>query len=81
MASGGACSATAIRGVMQELIAAEDPARPLSDVDIAQRLSRQGLTVARRTVTKYRQQLKLPPVERRRRQAAEPTDGAAEATR
>jgi len=81
MASGGACSATAIRGVMQELIAAEDPACPLSDVDIAQRLSRQGLTVARRTVTKYRQQLKLPPVERRRRQAAEPTDGAAEATR
>jgi RNA polymerase sigma-54 factor len=77
MASGGACSATAIRGVMQELIAAEDPACPLSDVDIAQRLSRQGLTVARRTVTKYRQQLKLPAVERRRRLAAEPPDSAA----
>jgi RNA polymerase sigma-54 factor len=78
MASGGACSATAIRGVMQELIAAEDPACPLSDVDIAQRLSRQGLTVARRTVTKYRQQLKLPPVERRRRLAAEPNDSGAQ---
>lgn len=69
MASGGACSATAIRGVMQELIAAEDPGHPLSDVEIAQRLMRQGLTVARRTVTKYRQMLKVPAVERRRRHA------------
>lgn len=72
MASGGACSATAIRGVMQELIAAEDPVHPLSDVEIAQRLSRQGLTVARRTVTKYRQMLKVPPVERRRQHSASP---------
>jgi len=66
MASGGACSATAIRGVVKELIDAEDPRRPLSDVDIAQRLARQGLTVARRTITKYRQALKIAPAERRR---------------
>ncbi len=65
--SGGACSAIAIRGVMREMIDAEDPAEPLSDVDIAQRLARQGLSVARRTVTKYRQMLRLPPVEQRRR--------------
>jgi RNA polymerase sigma-54 factor len=64
--NGGACSAIAIRGVMQEMIDAEDASEPLSDVDIAQRLARQGLTVARRTVTKYRQMLKLPPVEQRR---------------
>ena len=66
MSSGGACSATAIRGVVKELIDAEDPCTPLSDVDIAQRLARQGLTVARRTVTKYRQGLKIAPAERRR---------------
>lgn len=66
MATGGACSPTAIRSVVQEIIAAENPATPLSDVEIAQRLARQGLTVARRTVTKYRQLLKIPPVERRR---------------
>ncbi|HPU49943.1 MAG TPA: RNA polymerase factor sigma-54 [Burkholderiaceae bacterium] len=78
LANGGACSAVAIRGVVKELIDSEDEANPLSDVEIAQRLVSQGLTVARRTVTKYRQMLKIPPVERRRRSAAVPSsvDGA-----
>ena len=67
MTSGGACSPTAIRGLLQELLAAENPAFPLSDVEIARRLGRQGLTVARRTVTKYRQMLRVPSVENRRR--------------
>jgi len=66
MAGGVACSATAIRGVVKELIDAEDPTEPLSDVDIARKLARQGLTVARRTVTKYRQMLRVPPADRRR---------------
>ena len=64
--AGGACSATAVRGVIAQIIAAESAARPLSDVAIAGQLHRQGLSVARRTVTKYRQQLKLPAAERRR---------------
>ncbi len=68
-ASGGACSATAIRGVIQDMIAAESPLDPLSDAEIARQLARQGLTVARRTVTKYRQMLKVPAVERRRKHA------------
>ncbi|MDB5850323.1 MAG: rpoN [Rhodoferax sp.] len=59
-------SGTAIRAVVQEMIAAENPAHPLSDVEIAEQLARQGMNVARRTVTKYRQALKLPPVDRRR---------------
>jgi RNA polymerase sigma-54 factor len=66
-ASGGACSATAIRGVIKGMIEAENAAAPLSDAQIARLLVRQGLRVARRTVTKYRQLLKLPSVERRRR--------------
>ncbi|MEP6739318.1 MAG: RNA polymerase factor sigma-54 [Caldimonas sp.] len=66
-ASGGACSATAIRGVIKGMIEAEKPADPLSDAQIARLLVRQGLKVARRTVTKYRQLLKVAPVERRRR--------------
>lgn len=65
-ASGGECSPTAIRGLIQEMIAAELPGQPLSDVEIARQLSRQGLQVARRTVTKYRQLLKIEPAERRR---------------
>ena len=69
-ASGGACSATAIRGVIKGMIEAESAISPLSDAQIARLLVRQGLQVARRTVTKYRQLLKLPSVERRRRVAA-----------
>jgi RNA polymerase sigma-54 factor len=64
---GGTASTTAIRGVIRDLIEAEAPADPLSDVQIAQLLARQGFSVARRTVTKYRQMMKLPAVERRRR--------------
>lgn len=66
---GGACSATAIRGVIQGMIDDEDASAPLSDAEIARQLARQGLSVARRTVTKYRQTLRIPPVERRRRHA------------
>ncbi|MDQ6683712.1 MAG: RNA polymerase factor sigma-54, partial [Pseudomonadota bacterium] len=65
--SGGACSATAIRGVIKGMIEAENPSQPLSDAQIARLLVRQGLQVARRTVTKYRQLLKIAAVERRRR--------------
>jgi RNA polymerase sigma-54 factor len=70
--NGGACSPTAIRGLIQEMIAAEAPQEPLSDVEIARQLARQGLQVARRTVTKYRQVLRIEPAERRRQAAAVP---------
>jgi RNA polymerase sigma-54 factor len=66
-ANGGACSATAIRGVIKDMIDGEDCTDPLSDAEIARQLARQGLKLARRTVTKYRQLLKISPVERRRR--------------
>ena len=66
---GGACSGTAIRGLIHDMIQAESAADPLSDAEIARRLARQGLGVARRTVTKYRQTLRIEAVERRRRHA------------
>lgn len=69
-ANGGECSPTAIRGLIQEMIAAEPPQQPLSDVEIARQLALQGLQVARRTVTKYRQLLHIEPAERRRSQGA-----------
>jgi RNA polymerase sigma-54 factor len=65
-ASGGECSPTAIRGLIREMVAAEPAEKPLSDVDIARQLDLQGLRVARRTVTKYRQLLRIEPAERRR---------------
>jgi len=68
-ASGHACSCTAIRGLIQDMIEGEDRRTPLSDAEITRQLARQGLTVARRTVTKYRQLLRIEPVQRRRRSA------------
>jgi len=66
-ASGGECSATAIRGLINDMIAAERPHAPLSDAEIARLLARQGIIVARRTVTKYRQLLHIEAFERRRK--------------
>lgn len=64
--SGGTCSAVAVRALIQEMIEAEDPREPLSDVTLASKLEREGVIVARRTVSKYRAQIKYPPAELRR---------------
>ena len=64
--NGGAASATAVRAVMKELIAAEDPRAPLSDAELARLLAQQGLKVARRTITKYRALMRMPSVDVRR---------------
>lgn len=69
-ANGSACSGTAIRGLIKDIIDAEHPDRPLSDAEITRQLAQQGLMVARRTVTKYRQMLKIEAVDRRKRHAA-----------
>lgn len=68
-ANGSACSGTAIRGLLKDLIEAEPPDAPLSDAEITRQLAQQGLVVARRTVTKYRQSLRIEAVDRRRRVA------------
>ncbi|WP_422017983.1 RNA polymerase factor sigma-54 [Roseateles sp.] len=70
-ANGSECSGTAIRGLIKDIIEAEDPDHPLSDAEITRQLAQQGLMMARRTVTKYRQMLKIDAVERRRRHGAE----------
>jgi RNA polymerase sigma-54 factor len=67
--NGGACSATAIRALLRELIANEKPQDPLSDAQLARLLADQGLRVARRTVTKYRTLMRVPSVELRRAMA------------
>jgi len=60
--AGGAASSTAIRALIGQLIAAEDPSKPLSDSRIAELLGGQGIVVARRTVAKYRELLHIPPL-------------------
>ena len=64
--TGGAASSTAIRALIKQLVAAENPKAPLSDSRIAQILGEQGIVVARRTVAKYRESLQIPPVNQRK---------------
>jgi len=63
---GGVASATAIQAMLKRLIAAENPAQPLSDAALADLLQQEGIQVARRTVAKYREAMNLPPSHERR---------------
>jgi RNA polymerase sigma-54 factor len=65
--SGDDVSATVVKHKIKALVQAEDPAKPLSDETIAKLLERDGIKVARRTVNKYREEIKIPPASRRRR--------------
>ena len=64
--TGGACSATAIRALIKQLIQKENPRKPLSDNKIAGLLEEQGIVVARRTIAKYRESLQIPPANLRK---------------
>ena len=63
---GGEASSTAIRALVKKLIAAENPAKPLSDSKLTSLLSEQGIMVARRTVAKYRESLSIPSSNQRK---------------
>jgi RNA polymerase sigma-54 factor len=63
---GGACSATAIRALIKQMINAENSKKPLSDSQISEILGQQGIMVARRTVAKYRESIQIPPVNLRK---------------
>ncbi|MFT4560776.1 MAG: RNA polymerase sigma-54 factor [Gammaproteobacteria bacterium] len=63
---GGEASSTAIRAVIKKLIAAENTEKPLSDSKLANLLSDQGVTVARRTVAKYREAMHIRPSNERK---------------
>jgi RNA polymerase sigma-54 factor len=64
--AGGNASSTAVRALIRQLVAAEDPGKPLSDNALSQMLEEQGIHVARRTVAKYREALKIAPANLRR---------------
>ncbi|MCK4632203.1 MAG: RNA polymerase factor sigma-54, partial [candidate division Zixibacteria bacterium] len=52
---------------IEEIIGAEPPEKPLSDQEIFRRLNEEGIKLARRTVTKYREELKIKPARLRKR--------------
>ena len=64
--SGGTCSSTAIRELIKQLVSAEDQQKPLTDSRMAEILAQQGIVVARRTIAKYRDALRILPVNLRK---------------
>lgn len=64
--AGGNASSTAVRALIKQLVSAEDAKKPLSDSQLSQMLEEQGIQVARRTVAKYREALKIAPANLRR---------------
>ena len=64
--AGGNASSTAVRALIKQLVSAEDPVKPLSDSQLSQMLEEQGIQVARRTVAKYREALKIAPANLRK---------------
>jgi RNA polymerase sigma-54 factor len=64
--AGGNASSTAVRALIEQFVKAEDPAKPLSDSQLSDMLEEQGIQVARRTVAKYRESLKIAPASQRK---------------
>lgn len=70
-AGGESVAAAGIRARIRRLIEAEDPRAPLCDRDLAERLAAAGISVSRRTVAKYREEMFIPGSSRRRRPHAQ----------
>ncbi|MRR05503.1 MAG: RNA polymerase sigma-54 factor [Deltaproteobacteria bacterium] len=56
-----------VKNIIKEIVLGEDPRKPLSDQRIAEILSTQNITIARRTITKYREMLKIGSSSERKR--------------
>ena len=64
---GGEISATSVKEMVKKIVSEEDSSRPLSDMRIVEIFKSQNVTIARRTIAKYREELKIPPQSQRRR--------------
>lgn len=69
MSFGGSCSTRMVKAKIKQYIEQEPAHAPLSDVQLHQRLTREEINIAKRTVTKYRQQLAIPSSRERRQPA------------
>ncbi len=65
--SGGTASSTAIRAKIKQWISEEDSRKPLSDQQLADRFAAEGVQIARRTIAKYREALRIDPVSQRKK--------------
>ena len=64
--SGASVSNTSVKEMLADLVSIEDKAAPLSDQELVVKLQEKGLTLARRTVAKYREELGILPSNLRR---------------
>jgi len=63
----GMDSAKGVKGMIADLVGGEDPKKPLTDGSIAKMLKQKGVSIARRTVAKYREEEKILPTRLRRK--------------
>ncbi len=63
---GGSVASTGVKELIGDMVRNEDPTHPLTDDQIEARLKAQGVKIARRTVAKYRTEMKILPVALRR---------------
>jgi RNA polymerase sigma-54 factor len=68
--TGDSASATAVQAFIRRLVAEENRAKPLSDNQLMLKLAEQGIVIARRTVAKYREALRIGPASVRKAQAS-----------
>ncbi len=63
----GDISSTSVKNLIKKLVAEEDAVKPLSDKNIADKLKEFDITIARRTIAKYRDELRIPQQSRRKK--------------
>ena len=60
-------SSIRVRNMIKEVVANEDPKKPLTDDEMVQALMMKNAKIARRTITKYRKELNIPPASKRKK--------------
>jgi RNA polymerase sigma-54 factor len=60
-------SSVSVKGFIKELVDSEDPKHPYSDQDMAEMLKAKGISISRRTVAKYRDEMQILSSSRRKR--------------
>jgi RNA polymerase sigma-54 factor len=65
--AGTEVSSLTVKDVIQKMVKDEDPSTPLKDQQIVEALKTRGIDIARRTVAKYREELRIPPTSVRKR--------------
>jgi RNA polymerase sigma-54 factor len=64
---GDSMSSVSVKEIIRKAVAAEDTRNPLTDQQLVMLLEQKGVRIARRTIAKYRQELRIPPASQRKR--------------